>query len=792
MENQYDIEDNVGSATHIVNYQRLLSQILKYWYLVILSLGIALFSAYLVNRYAVRIYPVSMSILIKESEEASGNAEILYNNPLVQGYRNYYNELYIIKSYPLVQNVVDNLGFVASFYKTGNVKTTEVYKSIPVYISLLSNPLQVSKFEFTVLSEDKFQLRLYAGDDVSVEKQVFQFNDTINYYNNRFIIRKRAVNGLDNFIDEAYILQFNSSINITRSYINRLKVDWAEEGASVINMHINGALPAKEIDFMNKLAEIYRDKDLDKKRQTAARSLVFIEDQLSNISDSLLWYETQLENFKENNSVVDISGQAEKVLLKIENLGDKQVAINVYNRYLDYLNRHLYDSSNLNYVILPTSVGINDPVLVALVTKMMEIQLQIKSYSSSQQINNPFLSQMHTELENLKESISESIANIEATNKIEEEEIGKKIRNYENELSRLPKAERKFITIQRNYRFNENLFTFLTQKRAEAGITKASETSDISVVNPAMQSGGAITPNSRGNYIKSIVLGLGFPLFLFLVIEYLNNKVQSKEDIEKLSKIPFSGMVGHNSTDTNLVVYNRPKSAVSEAFRSLRSNLNYFTENKDKKVFLVTSSISGEGKTFTSINLGTVLAYSGKKTVIVGADMRKPKIFLDFGLSNSKGLSSVLANQEKAKDVIQPTFIKNLYLISAGPIPPNPSEMLMKNDMEVLLQQLTEEFDYVILDTPPVALVTDAFVLSKFADHTIFITRQGVTPLQAVKNFGEIYKDGRIGNISVVLNDVKNNRLGYGYGYGYAYGYGYSYGYYADEPSRKTPFEKKG
>lgn len=772
MENPYYIEEQNQPSTHVVNYQRLLSRVLKYWYVVALSLGLTLFSTYLINRYAVRIYPVTMSILIKEAKEVSGGAEILYNNPLIQGYRNYYNELYIIKSYPLVQDVVGELGFTTSFYKTGNVKTSEVYKAVPVDIKFMNNNVLPAKFQFTILSKDNFELRPYKGENVLNEKSIFHYDDTISYYKNNFIVTRNQNSDIDKYVGDSYILQFIPLLQVAGSYIGRLNVDWAEQGASVVNLDIKGTLPEKEIDFLNKLVEVYINKDLEKKRQTAARSLEFIEKQLNDISDSLLWYETQLENFKENNAVIDLSNQAEKVLLKIEAFDDQLSTISVYDRYLDYLKKHISDDENLDHVVLPVSVGINDPVLIALVSKMVEIQLQIKSYSSSQQKNNPYLLQMKSSLKNVKGSISESIENIEATNEIEREEIKRNISRYEIELAKLPNAERKLITIQRNYKFSENLYNFLSQKRTEAGITKASATSDINMINPAMRKGGAISPNVRRNYLVGIVLGLGFPAILFFLLEYFNNKVQSKEDIERLSEIPFSGMIGHNISDNNLVVYNRSKSAVSESFRSLRSNLNYFTENEDKKIFLVTSSISGEGKTFTSINLGTVLAYSGKKTIIVGADMRKPKIFNDFNLENDKGLSNILSRTIEMKNAIQQTFVENLYLISAGPIPPNPSEMLMKREMEQLLKNLLNEFDYVILDSPPVALVTDAFVLSKFADHTIFITRQGVTPLQAVKNIGDFYQEGKIKKMSVVLNDIKNNHVGYGYGYGYG---GHSY-----------------
>ena len=262
-----------------------------------------------------------------------------------------------------------------------------------------------------------------------------------------------------------------------------------------------------------------------------------------------------------------------------------------------------------------------------------------------------------------------------------------------------------------------------------------------------------------------------------MLFEIINNKVQSKEDIEKMSSMPFLGGVGHNKSGNNLTVHERPKSGVAESFRALRSNLIYFTGNKTKQIFMVSSSISGEGKTFTTINLSTVFALSGKKTLIVGADMRRPKIFEDFNCHNTTGLSTYLSGINEFNEVVQPTKIDNLYLISGGPVPPNPSELLLANRFETFIKLALEQFDFIIIDTPPLALVTDAFVISKYVDHTVFVLRQNYSPKEFVRSIDEYYRSGKLKNMSILLNDIYKSGLGYGYGQGYAYNYGYSYGY---------------
>jgi capsular exopolysaccharide synthesis family protein len=288
---------------------------------------------------------------------------------------------------------------------------------------------------------------------------------------------------------------------------------------------------------------------------------------------------------------------------------------------------------------------------------------------------------------------------------------------------------------------------------------------------------GPISPHTTRNYFIGFASGLSIPFLLFILFEISNTKVQSREDIEKITSIPFIGGVGHKRMDQNLEVLLKPKSAISESFRALRSNLNYFLDGNSKGVFLITSSVSGEGKTFTSINLASVFALSGKKTLIVGADMRKPKIFTDFKLDNSVGLSNYLAGLNDFDEIVRPTQFENLYLISGGPVPPNPSELILNIRMESFLQVAREKFDFIFIDSPPLALVTDAFVLSGLVDHTLFIIRQNYTPKALLKTINDFYAAGKISKISFVLNDIYKSGPGYGYGYAYGYGYGYNYLY---------------
>lgn len=758
-----------------LDIKRILSRIIRHWYIIVICLVLAWSVAFIINRYSDRVYPSQISILIKESEEVSGSAELLYNNPLIDPYRNFYNEVYIIKSIPLIQKVVENLNFMISFYKEGQIKISESYKNFPFVPVLLSDSATVPNrsYNFKILANGRFEI---LKENEPLVKAAF--NDSINLQGVKLVFVKDQNVVLDKFINEVYIFNIQNSIDLASSYASRLKIDWAEEGSSVVNLSLTGEVPEKNNDFLKELALVYNKNDLEKKVQTATRSIDFIEEQLSEIEDSLTIYEAKLESFKAQNYTTELDNRSLALIQRLEDLEAKRGEILLYQDYFNYLREYIKESEGkLDQVVLPSMVGVDDEVINNLLIQLIEVQNKIKQSPGHVESNNPLVKTAYSRMAELKRQILESIKNIERTQQITLREINSQINAIETQLNRLPSLQRRFITINRNYKFSEKLFDFLIQKRAEAGISKASSTSDIVVINPA-SSGGAIYPNVKKNYIIATLSGLGLPLLIFILLEFFNRRIQSREDIEKLTHIPFIGSVGHAKADSNLMVYNKPKSAMAEAFRAVRSNLNYFTENKDKKVFLITSSISGEGKTFTTINLATVFAFSGKKTLIIGADMRRPRIFGDFNLKNEVGLSTYLSDQISLDDAIQETFINNLSLLSAGPVPPNPSELLLKEKFYTLFDVLREQFDYILIDSPPLALITDALIMSNVADHIVYITRQNVTPKETLINIDDYYRSGKISNISILFNDIKKTGLGYGSGRGYGYYTGYGHEYY--------------
>jgi capsular exopolysaccharide synthesis family protein len=777
-----------------INFKRVADRVIRLWYVIVISVLVALAIAYIINRYTHRIYPIRASIIIKENEENAG-AKFLYNNELLNPYRNFLNEIYIMRSYPLLQEVMESLGFEVSMYREGEIQTVEFYNpEFPVKFHVLHKRAGVgTSMYFRIKDEQTFSLQY-----VSQEKEhgkafpSLAFNDTLQINGFKMLVERKGT--IKQYIGQTFIIRFNDPVLLAKSYSARLNANWAAAGASVVNLEITGHVPRKEIDFLNKFIERYQFYDIEKKNTAATMALKFLDQQLLVIGDSLNEYENQVEAFKQKNVITSLEEETNRLYMKIKEFETQKFQYNLLDNYYKYitelLKRNSYDG-----IFTPSSVGITDNIVSGLVTSLISEQTQVNLYKSNaiegaeRLAENPVLQSKLKRIEFIKNDILKTIDNSRATRKINIDFINDQIKLVEAQLTKLPSTQRELIDIRRNYSLKESLYVFLLQKRTEAGLSRASTTSDIMLVNPPM-AGGPIAPKVAQNYGIAAASGLLLPLLIFMMMELLNDKIQSREDIEKITSVPVIGGIGHNASVDQLVVHARPKSAMSESFRALRSNLNYFTANKDHLVFMVTSSVPGEGKSFTTLNLASVIAMAGKKTLIMGADLRRPKLFDDLGLNNDVGLSQYLSGMASQEQIIQKTKIDDLYLISGGPMPPNPSELLIRRAIDILMQDLRGKFDFIIIDTPPLSFVADAFVISKYVDHSIYVVRQNFTPNVALQTLEEFYQIGKLSNISVLFNDLSKSGFGYGYGgYGYGYGYGYTYGYSSNGKKKK---EKEG
>lgn len=775
----------------IINIKQFAYLLLNNWFWFLVSLIFCLFVVYIVNRYAPEEFALKTSLLVQSDNQMKNPvAEILYGEDQFAMSNSLNDELLILQSYPLILNTVKELGFDISYYIQGDIKTVETYEWRPINFV----PTNLKKgygldLTIEIINDQEFSLI-----SSQIEDGHYTFGQEFTFLESTF---KIEINPLFNFNGDlegapTTIVKWKNPHYIAKQYKSKLEVKRVKHDASILQVEIVGQDISKEVSFLNKLTALYIQKNLDDKNRASSKTIEFIDKQLKETRDSLAFIENKLQGFKKDNSVSSISAEASRFYEEISELEKEKAEVLIQQKYFDYLINYLSTKKSYEEIVVPVSYGISDNLLNDMIIRLLDFQMDLNILDPKGVLENPAVRELKRQILELKTTIKESVKNQKRANSILLDDVEGRIRLSESALSSLPQMEKELVNIERLYRLSETIYLFLMQKRAEAGITGASNVSDIKVVEHAMkQTAILVSPNKKRNYSIALLIGFLLPLIVFALLEFLNDKIVSKSDIERLTNIPFLGIIGKNYSGLDLIVKHKPKSSIAEGFRSIRSKLEFTFEKTAKgKVVVFTSSISGEGKTFCAKNLAAIYAMSGKKTVLIGADMRKPKLYVDFDKANEKGLSTYLIGDEKLQDVIkQSSMVENLSVITSGPIPPNPAELLGRESMGIMLDELREQFDYVILDSPPIGLVSDPVILMGLADISVYVVRQEYTHESFLNYINEFYDSGKIQNIAILLNESKIDGVyGYGYGFGYGYGYGnYGYGgalgqgYYDDE-----------
>lgn len=763
------------------SYKKWLFLILSHWPLFVITISMALLFSFLMKRYVVRVYSVRASVLIKMTQND--------NFPLMANYNNYKNtikinnEINIVKSYSTIEKTIQGLDFGVNYYLEGNFRKSEIYPNtaFKVFPDTSSEKMYINQeLILTPLENNRFSLNFYNDPNLIDPKPVFgKFNEVVDFNGMRLVIYKINDQALDLMRDSKILFQINNIPFMINDYRWRLGVNPLDKEGSILNIYLSSVNPAKDIAFLNKLSEIYVLSSLDDKNITTSKSIEFINSQLNIMQDTISKYAYGLEYYRRKFKVNDITLQASKSYEEIGVLERERAEYYFRLKYFNYLKDYIKNRDSYGDIIMPANVGVDDENMSSLVKKIVELNMQKKLILKTESAKeSPFISENGRQIEEYKKTLYENIRNIEKTNQIFIDNLNDRINQMVENSGQLSNAEREFSHLKQMYEIYRQVYSFLLQKKADAGINRASNVPDIKIIDYATISGPP-TPDFEKIQTMALLIALGFPIGFIFLKDYFNTKIIFKDDILKFSNIPFLGIIGHNVKDT-LSVIESPKSSLAESFRSIRSNLLFLNPDKTNQIFLLTSSTSGEGKSFCSMNIGAVFAISGKSTLLIGADMRKPKLYEELNLKNESGLSNFLSGSAELDDVIQKTKIENLDFISSGVIPPNPVELIMGQRMENLIVELRKRYDYIVIDTPPIGLVIDAFVMMKYSDTNIYVVRHNYSKKQSLLEINESYRDGKFSNLNLVLNDVRTNGI---YGYGYGYGYGntnYGYGYYSD------------
>lgn len=795
MQNENIYKQQNHNDDQSIDIKSLIYIFLSHWYLFAIGAVLALAAAYLINRYSTNIYQAKGTVIIKEGRGLDPTTIMTTSN--FANYQNLDNEIAILRSYSLRERVIKKMGIEVTYFGKGRILSTELYDKSPFKVEYdASVPQAIGlDYDITFKKNGDFSLNAVAdrvtkydyilgqivesrSENVSIKSEHKQGEWIDNGYNRiRIVLNEDVQPERLKGITKSFRLNSYSSLV---SQMSAFTASPQSKSSSVIAVTMSGPNKQKIVDFVNLMMTEYVSRGLERKNMVSENTIQFINDQLGDIQKSLSSAENALKDFRTRNDLMNLDLQANQVYNTLRALdkerSEKNVNLMLYKRLQNYIQTQIDDPENL---AAPSTMGISDPLLERLVQQLVTLSQTKATQLLTQTEQHPQIVKLDEQIVTTKKTLLETVNNLVDNAQMSLKELDKRIARTEAESKVLPEKERQLLNYQRNFNFNDDTYKYLMQRRAEAQILRASNTPDNEVLDEArVDRTLKVAPRSSMNYLVALIIGLLIPALILFLRDFFNVSVNDRKDVEKLTNFPIIGQVSQSPDKDPLVVINSPKSPISEAFRSIRTNIEFITQGKPKSTILVTGDIQGIGKTFNSLNIASIYALYGKKTVLLGFDMRKPKLYQEFGLSNNVGLSSYLSNKDAFESIIQPSNkIPNLDVITSGPIPPNPAELIASEKCSDLFTKLKETYDYIIIDTPPLGLVTDAFLLMRHSDVNLFIVRQG----QTNKNiFGSIIKDieDRGLDASIVINGIETGK-GYGYGrYKYGYGYGYGYGGY--------------
>ena len=761
---------------NIIDFKQFLYKLYYNWYYILLSLVIALIIAFAYIRYTTEYFVSEASVIIEEQSNSNLKSSFLPQNVLPSS-KNLENKKFLLTSFPLVSKTIKDLNFDIIYYIEGNIKVTESYLA-PIKLQYLNdNKINGSKFKINILDDNKYSLL-----DVKTKKEyINKFGEEFLFKNTKLVIYKNSKYPKYNKKDPpTTIIEFKDVKSLTNVYKNKIEINQKDPNASILTLSIKTQDELKGVVFLNKLIDNFIEDEKNSKNLESVNTIKFINNQLEEMSDSLSLIEQKLEQYKNSNQIINLDDKSKTIFTNIVSLETEVAKFRTLNNYYDYLLDYFDDGANLENISISNSFGIEDENLNSLISKLAEIQINKNILIDGGQINNPAIKKYNIQIQQLVSNLQETIKTSKSANTILLKDYQSRIKKMEKTLSDIPQLEMDLLNIERLQSISENIYTFLLQKRAEANIDLSRNEADTKVFEPAVFfNKKPIDPNPKTVYLYALLVGLIIPILYFVIHEIFNDKILTKKDLQNLTSIPIIGFIGKNYSGNTLLSKHSPKSVTFEGFRALRSNLSSLLDHSSNKnfTFLVTSSVSGEGKTYLAENLSIVYAKSGMKTIVVGADLRKPKLYSDFGIVNNKGITNYVSSDIKLSEIIIKTEIENLDIIVSGPLPSDPSDILLSDNFQKMISDLKKQYDIIIIDTPPIGLVADSFTLMSYSDLNLFVLRQGYTKKGLISYIDDLNKNNRINNLQIVFNDVKEGSGAYGYSYGYGYGYGYGYSY---------------
>lgn len=792
--------NNQEQQENQINLLELWYNILNKWYIFVFAVIVAVIIAFLVNRYSSPKYEATASLLIKPNDGMLdlGLDGFTKNN----SNQEFQNAIGTIQSFTMTKRTLKAMDLYCDYYERVNLRNVDIYKANPFEVVL--DPSQETQPTGILIKVDLFSptsckisyssridvpLYDYVEDNLTDKKvNVASRTDVKLNYNQwytldgmRFKVKLKQP-WTDEIARGRYSFKINDFDALARDF-NTTKIDLINKESSIVTIKYRHQNQKKAVDFINMLCKIFIDQTFEEKNYLNVATIDFVNSQISSIGDSLSRAERQKQDFQQTNNILSMTKDGEFLYDRTNTLQEKKAEEYTRQQYYSYLSDYLDNADLDEGVASPLAMGVEDKVFNELIAQLSEAIVEHKTLADKRSDKNPKTQELRIRIQTLRKQISESLKNLKNVSDINMRELQRQQNHLQVQIDKLPSAERSMVNIERQFKFNDEIYTFLYQKRSEAEIAKNAALPDHKVVDKAITA-IKVSPKSLLNYLVAFLLGILIP-GLYIFLKYITkDTIDNKDDLAKISPNPILGYIPEFPKEYNrMIVFDKPRSQVTEAYRSIRTNIKYILgeskEGEPGKVIMITSSMPGEGKSLTSFNISSVFSITDNKTLLVEYDLRKPRLAKMLNLNASVGISTYYIGQTSLQESIQHSEFDNLDVMCVGPTPPNPSEIVDSQKNKDMIEELRKHYDYVILDTPPVNLIADAQTLAKQADITLFVVRVGVTSTSILNvSLTEIEQRNGI-KVNFILNGIQNimQKYGYGKGYGYGYGKGYGYGY---------------
>lgn len=789
-----------------IDIQEVLFKYIIHWPWFVGAVLVCLIGAWIYLRMATPVYNISATVLIKDDKKGGNTGgmaglEELGLSGLISSSQNIDNELEVLRSKTLVKEVVNQLNLYVSYTDEDEFPSKNMYKTSPVIVSLtpqeaekLSDPMIV---EMSLYPQGSLDVGVTIGDkeyQKHFEKlpAVFPMDEgTLAFFQSpdSLMAKKDTTEESSAQNVRRITAKINSPMKVARVYCENLTIEPTSKTTSVAVISLKNSSLQRGQDFINQLLEMYNRNTNNDKNEIAQKTAEFIDERIDIISKELGNTEANLENFKRNAGITDLTSEAQIALTGNAEYEKKRVENRTQISLLEDLRKYIRGNE---YEVLPSNVGLQDAALVATIERYNEMLVERKRLLRTSTENNPAIVNLDTSIRAMKSNVQATLDGTLQGMLITKADLDREANRFSRRISDAPGQERQFVSIARQQEIKAGLYLMLLQKREENAIALAATANNAKIIDEAIADDIPVSPKRKIIYLIALVLGVGIPVGIIYLIGLTKFRLEGRADVEKLTTVPIVGDIPltdeKNEKDGSIAVFENQNNLMSETFRNIRTNLQFMLQN-GKKVILVTSTVSGEGKSFISANLAISLSLLGKKVVIVGLDIRKPGLNKIFRLpTKEKGITLYLANPDTdLMSLVQPSDVNtNLSILPGGTVPPNPTELLARDGLDKAIEILKKNFDYVILDTAPVGMVTDTLLIGRVADLSVYVCRADYTHKVEYTLINELAEEKKLPNICTVINgvDLKRRKYGYYYGYGkygkyYGYGkrYGHGYGY---------------